>query len=59
MDDLTKEVANKMIQDKLGYNGLFTRDSINPATLQELIIQVMWKKLSIEDFINIINGKES
>ena len=48
-----------MIQDNFGYNCLFTRDSINPATLQELIIQVMWKKLSIEDFINIINGKES
>lgn len=55
MNDLSKDVANKMIQDKLGYSNLLKKESINPATLQELIIQVIWKKLSIDEFTNKIN----
>lgn len=55
MNDLSKDVANKMIQDKLGYSNLLKKESINPATLQELIIQVIWKKLTIDEFTNKIN----
>ena len=55
MDDLDNKTANQMIKDKLGYDGLFTKKSINPATLQELIIQVIWNKISIEEFKEKIN----
>lgn len=55
MNDLVKNVANRMIQDKLGYSDLLKKESINPATLQELIIQVIWKKLTIEEFTDKIN----
>ena len=55
MNDLDNKIANQMIKDKLGYEGLFTKKTINPATLQELIIQVIWNKMSIEEFKEKIN----
>jgi chaperone BCS1 len=55
LGDLNKEVANQMIKDKLGYDGLFEQEFINPATLQELIIQVAWGKLTINEFKKKIN----
>ena len=56
MGDLTNEVANKMIKDKLGLEELFKGKAINPATLQELIIQVIWGKLHIDEFKKRINS---
>lgn len=55
MNDLDNKIANQMIKDKLGYEGLFTKKTINPATLQELIIQVIWNKMNIEEFKKKIN----
>ena len=55
LGDLNKEVANQMIKDKLGYENLFEQEFINPATLQELIIQVAWGKLTIDEFKEKIN----
>ena len=55
MNDLDNNIANQMIKDKLGYEGLFLGKSINPATLQELIIQVIWNKMNIEEFKKKIN----
>lgn len=55
MNDLDNKIANQMIKDKLGYEGLFTKKTINPATLQELIIQVIWNKMNINDFKKRIN----
>lgn len=55
MNDLDNKIANQMIKDKLGYEGLFTKKTINPATLQELIIQVIWNKMNIEEFKKRIN----
>jgi len=55
MNDLDNKTANQMIKDKLGYEGLFTKESINPATLQEMIIQVIWNKMSLEEFKEKIN----
>lgn len=55
MNDLDNKIANQMIKDKLGYKGLFTKKTINPATLQELIIQVIWNKMNIEEFKKKIN----
>lgn len=55
MNDLDNKTANQMIKDKLGYEGLFTKESINPATLQEMIIQVIWNKISLEEFKEKIN----
>ena len=55
MNDLDNKTANQMIKDKLGYEGLFTKESINPATLQEMIIQVIWNKMSVEEFKEKIN----
>jgi len=55
MGDLTKDVANQMIKDKLGFDDLFQGNEINPATLQELIIQVIWGKLHIDEFKKRIN----
>lgn len=55
INDLDNKTANQMIKDKLGYEGLFTKESINPATLQEMIIQVIWNKMSIEEFKEKIN----
>lgn len=55
MNDLDNKTANQMIKDKLGYEGLFTKESINPATLQEMIIQVIWNKVSLEEFKEKIN----
>lgn len=55
LGDLNKEVANQMIKDKLGYENLFEQEFINPATLQELIIQVAWGKLTINEFKEKIN----
>lgn len=55
MNDLDNKTANQMIKDKLGYEGLFTKESINPATLQEMIIQVIWNKMSLEEFKKKIN----
>ena len=55
MNDLDNKTANQMIKDKLGYEGLFTKKSINPATLQEMIIQVIWNKMSLEEFKEKIN----
>ena len=55
MNDLDNKVANQMIKDKLGYEELFTKKTINPATLQELIIQVIWNKMNINDFKKRIN----
>ena len=45
-----------MIYDKLGLDNLFKKCSINPATLQELIRQVKWKKITITDFEKMINN---
>jgi chaperone BCS1 len=56
MRDLENKVANQMIKDKLGYKNLFKGNTINPATLQELIIQVIWGKLSIKEFEHKINS---
>ena len=55
INDLDNKTANQMIKDKLGYEGLFTKESINPATLQEMIIQVIWNKMSLEEFKEKIN----
>ena len=55
INDLDNKTANQMIKDKLGYEGLFTKESINPATLQEMIIQVIWNKMSVEEFKEKIN----
>lgn len=55
MNDLDNKTANQMIKDKLGYEGLFTKESINPATLQEMIIQVIWNKMNLEEFKEKIN----
>ena len=55
MNDLDNKIANQMIKDKLGYEELFTKKTINPATLQELIIQVIWNKMNINDFKKRIN----
>lgn len=55
MNDLDNKIANQMIKDKLGYEELFTKKTINPATLQELIIQVIWNKMNIEEFKKRIN----
>ena len=55
MNDLDNKTANQMIKDKLGYEGLFIKESINPATLQEMIIQVIWNKMSLEEFKEKIN----
>lgn len=55
MNDLDNKIANQMIKDKLGYEELFIKKTINPATLQELIIQVIWNKMNIEEFKKKIN----
>lgn len=55
INDLDNKTANQMIKYKLGYEGLFTKESINPATLQEMIIQVIWNKMSLEEFKEKIN----
>lgn len=56
LDDLNKQTANKMIEDRLGKKNLFKGNKINPATLQEKIIQVLWKKMTIDDFKRQINS---
>lgn len=55
LTDLDNETANHMINDKIGFGNLFRGKSINPATLQELIIQVIWGNLSVERFSERIN----
>lgn len=56
LSNLDNITANKMIYDKLGLDNLFKKCSINPATLQELIRQVKWKKITITDFEKMINN---
>ena len=55
LTDLNNEMANKMIFDKLGLDNLFKKEFINPATLQELIRQVKWNILTIDQFRKVIN----
>ena len=55
LGDLDNKTANQMIKDKLGYNNVFKKEFINPATLQELIIQMKWNTISKKDFIEKIN----
>lgn len=55
LTDLNNKMANKMIFDKLGLDNLFKKEFINPATLQELIRQVKWNILTIDQFRKVIN----
>lgn len=57
LTDLNNQMANKMIEDKLGVKDLFKGTKINPATLQELIIQVIWDNMKLKDFEEKINKK--
>ena len=57
LTDLNNQMANKMIEDKLGVKDLFKGTKINPATLQELIIRVIWGNMKLKDFEEKINKK--
>ena len=57
LTDLNNQMANKMIEDKLCVKDLFKGTKINPATLQELIIQVIWGNMKLKDFEEKINKK--
>ena len=55
LTDLDNETANKMILDKLHISNSFNKDFINPATLQELIMQVKNEKITINEFKQMVN----
>lgn len=55
LTDLDKETANKMILDKLHISNSFHNEFINPATLQELIMQVKNEKITINEFKQMVN----
>lgn len=55
LTDLDNETANKMILDKLHISNSFHNEFINPATLQELIMQVKNEKITINEFKQMVN----
>ena len=55
LTDLDNETANKMIKFYLNVDRYFKKDYINPALLQELILNVLNKKTNLNEFKETVN----
>lgn len=51
---LNKETSNRMIKDYLGYEVDGINDNLKPAELQELILKVLTKELSDDEFKEMV-----
>lgn len=55
LNDLNNSKANEMIYEKTGLINAYKGESINPSTLQEIILRYKSKLISKDEFLNNVN----